>query len=424
MRREIILRIAVVSLPKFLKLTALVLVDALMARYLGVADFGLFSFVAGLFLILNALPKFGLDNIIVRDFVSDEMDGEMLAHVVIIRVTGGIAAAILFLVFVFLTPTLWPKWPYLLALGFSYALFGISVFEPLFQARERFYGLAAAQSLVVLSSAVVKLYLVLVEAPVAAFWTSILLEGAVSVPITLLVVKQSGLFEKFFALRQVSVTVLKNYARRGLPFLMATLSVTLYMRADQIMLTWLVGVESVGLYSAALRISESFFTLGTIACVVFFPWLLRMRLVSQNDYEKGFVLMFRWFFVVGVSISVALTYSADYFIGLLFGEGFRGAGSLLVLHAWVMVPAFWGVVSHRWLVAENLGKFELIRTSVGLALNLLLNLALIPFYGAAGACVATLISQLFAYVALNYILPSLSGLGRMQVQAILVLRRG
>jgi O-antigen/teichoic acid export membrane protein len=424
MNKAVVIRMAVVSLPKVLKLLSLILVDALMARYLGVAQFGLFSFVFGIFIILNTLPKFGLDDIIVRDRVGNEMSGGALAHVLLARLLGALVATVSFALMVLLTPSLWPFWPYLIVLGFTYALSSVSVFESLLQAGERFSALAAAQSVVVLCSAGLKLTLVWIDASVEVFWTSIFIEGAVSAAITLLVLLKTGMLGQILAVRSFSLVIVKDYIRQGFPFLLASVSVIFYMRADQLMLTWMVGVESVGLYSAALRISESFFTLATIACIVLFPSLLRLRIAGKESYERGFVLLFRGFLIAGLGISLALTYGSDFLILRLFGEGYRGSSWLLVLHAWVMVPAFWGIVSHRWLVAEKLGRFELIRTGIGLALNLLLNLALIPYYGAAGACVATLISQFFAYVALNYMIPSLSGLARMQMHAVLALHRG
>lgn len=415
---SVLLRIAVISLPKFLKLVVLIFVDALMARYLGASDFGLFSYVSGIFLILAALPKFGLDNLFVRDLVGKEMDGCGFTNAIFVRILGGILASSIFAGILWASPFLFSYWPYLLPLGLSYLLFSLSAFEPILQASERFYTLSAAQSLVVVVSAAFKLLLIAMAAPVEAFWATLAVDGLLSVPLTFMALAKAGILSSFIQTSRISTAMMLQYARRGLPFMMASLSVVLYMRADQLMLTWLAGVESVGLYSAALRVSESFLTLATLAGVVVFPRLLRVRLVSRDQYEKGFVQLFRGFLILGLTISLFINLSAEYVVVRLYGEAYRGAVLLLSLHSWVMVPAFWGVVSHRWLVAENLGRFELMRTGLGLGINLMLNFLLIPSFGAAGACVATIISQFSVYVLLNYFVPSLSILGRLQREAV------
>lgn len=415
---RMMLRISVVAIPKFLKLVVVLVIDAMMARHLGVASFGLFSLVFAVFTALVTVARFGLENLLVRDSINGLLDNERLAQVLSVRLLGALIAQLVFIGTAVWVPMLKPFFYYLLFLSFGFIALAFAIFEPLMQARERFGLMALAQSGVILVGAIVKLYLIYSGAGLKLFWMAILAEAAVAAIITtVFMIATNGLprvSENFRVFRGM----VGAYAREGFPFMLAGLSVIAFMRVDQIMLAALAGTESVGLFSAALRITESFFSLATIASVVLFPRLLKQRLTSREEYEAGLVMLLRVFLAVGLCISILMTGVSGPLVALIFGEDYAGSAPLVALHAWVMVPAFWGVVSHRWLVAEQLGRYEFMRTTLGLGVNVMLNIILIPQYGAIGACVATLVSQLFSYVLVNYFVANLRKLGELQVRAI------
>ncbi len=57
---------------------------------------------------------------------------------------------------------------------------------------------------------------------------------------------------------------------------------------------------------------------------------------------------------------------------------------------------FLGVASSQFLMAENLTKISFYRTAFGAVVNIILNLFLIPLYGALGSAIATLIAYFSA----------------------------
>ena len=416
--KTVLRKVGMVALPKVLKLAALIVVDAFMARYLGVSSFGLFSVVIALYATLGVLPKFGLENILVRDGIDGRLDSNTLAQVFLVRFAGAVVAQMAFLAVIFAWPALAAFRPVLIVLTFGFYAAGLSLFEPLLQAREWFGRLALAQSMVIVLGAGLKLTLILAGAGLGLFWLAVFAEALLSAIITAVLLWQTGLLPRLARAAGALGSGARRYAREGLPFLLASLSVMAYMRLDQFMLAGLVDTQSVGLYSAALRISESFFAVASIFSVALFPTILKLRQTSIADYEAGLVRLLRAMFVLGLGIALILTLFAGPLVEGLFGAGFAGAAPILRLHAWVMVPAFWGIASHRWLVSERLGRFELWRTALGLGVNLVLNLALIPRYGALGAAGATVVSQLVSYVGVNMAFKKLHPLRDLQFKAV------
>ena len=78
---------------------------------------------------------------------------------------------------------------------------------------------------------------------------------------------------------------------------------------------------------------------------------------------------------------------------------------------------------HKWLLAESMFWASAHIHMAGAVLNVVLNLLLIPFYGAIGAAVATVISYSLAPLLLAPIMPSLRPVARLQLKAIAWPRR-
>src|SRR5690606_28143212 len=82
-------------------------------------------------------------------------------------------------------------------------------------------------------------------------------------------------------------------------------------------------------------------------------------------------------------------------ISLLFGEQFVSASNVLVVHVWATIFVGFGVVSAKWYVVEGLQRLLMIRSLLGLIINIGLNFYFIPKHGPVGAAFATIVSQVF-----------------------------
>lgn len=70
---------------------------------------------------------------------------------------------------------------------------------------------------------------------------------------------------------------------------------------------------------------------------------------------------------------------------------------MLRIYVWACVFVFLGVVSSKYLIAENNTKILFLITFMGAIINITLNSKLIPKFGINGAAIATVLSQ-FAVV--------------------------
>lgn len=174
----------------------------------------------------------------------------------------------------------------------------------------------------------------------------------------------------------------------------------LYMRLDVVMLNKMQGAHETGIYGAATRISEAWNFVPMALMAALQPVLLRTKRDNPALFIKRMDVLYVFTAWASIAVAVVMSITSNLVVSLLFGVNFQAAGSVLALHIWAGVAVYLGVASSQYLLAENLQKISMFRTALGLVTNILLNLALIPKYGAQGAAAATVVSYFLATFSL------------------------
>jgi PST family polysaccharide transporter len=182
----------------------------------------------------------------------------------------------------------------------------------------------------------------------------------------------------------------------------------IYMKIDQIMLGQMIDDEAVGIYSAALRISEVWYFIPMAIVASVFPAILEAKKRSEEQYYQRLQRLFDLIVLLSICVAVPMTFLSTPIISILFGSTYEEAGAVLAIHIWTAVFVFLGVASNRWFIIENRQMLSLQRTALGAMINIILNLLLIPRYGVLGAAWATVISQF----SVNVLYDALQGVTR------------
>ena len=170
----------------------------------------------------------------------------------------------------------------------------------------------------------------------------------------------------------------------------------LYMRIDQIMIKEMLGEREVGLYSAAIRLSEAWYFVPTIITTSLFPAIVNAKKTSEKLYHERLQRLYTTLVWMAIAVAVPMTFFSDWLITLLYGEAYKDAGQVLIIHIWAGVFVSIGVASGSWFTGENLQHYAFYRTLLGAIINVILNLTLIPNFGLIGAAIATVIAQSMA----------------------------
>lgn len=160
------------------------------------------------------------------------------------------------------------------------------------------------------------------------------------------------------------------------------------MRIDVILLAALATSRDAGIYAAASRVvAAGTFAQGAVRIVIG-PQITEM--LAREEVERArevYRVSSVWVTVVAFPLYVAIAASAPLVLGI-FGEDFRaGAPALVIMTLAMLFNMATGAVTTILVVAGRT-SWNLANTLVTAAVNVGLNVALIPAYGMLGAAIA------------------------------------
>jgi len=405
-------------LDKVFRMGTGVLVSVYVARYLGPGNFGLMNFAVALAALFSAVAAFGLPSIVVRDLVQRPLErGTLLASALLLRLAGGAVAVLLT---VTVAALMRPGDLRTLAIVAVVALAALpqawDVIDYDYQSRLQARPIVVVRSLSFAASAAMRVALVLVGAPLIGFAWAVVLEALLNAVLMIRLIQREGLQFRWLG---ASAREVRRLIAVSWPLVIAGLSVSVYMRIDQVMLGEMLGDHGVGVFSAAVRISEALYFLPVAVAASVAPVLTAAHARSPLEYERRFLQLTR--LLVWLAIGVALGFSlfSGTIIGFLYGARYSDAAPVLAIHAWCGVLVSFGVCGTLWLTNAGYFRNQMFQTLAGACVNVGLNLLLIPRAGVVGAAIASCAAQLMSAVLWNLVQPATRRLFRLQIGALL-----
>ncbi|NEO86535.1 MAG: flippase [Spirulina sp. SIO3F2] len=384
---------------RLLQLGLGVVVGVWVARYLGPTDFGLYNYIIAMVSLFTPLAKLGLDNIIVRDIAKDiNRKDSTLGTGLMLRIVASVVAAIAVWLTVFaLNPE--SNQTHLLVGIFAIAsgFRSFDVIEYWFQSQVQAKYMVWARNAVYITINVLKVWMIQMQAPLIVFVGILSLEQIfTALGLICAYHWQGNRIWRWRVQRQRAKTLLND----SWPLILSGIVIIIYMRIDQVMLERMVGLESVGLYSAAVKISEMWYFVPISIVNSVFPSVVQAKDLGEAVYRGRIQKLFNFMTLVGYGVAIPMTFLAPFCVYLLYGPNFEAAATVLTIHIWAGVFVSLGVARETWLTTEGLMRFSAATTAVGAAVNVVLNWFLIPKYGGSGAAIATVAAQIFAsYIA-------------------------
>jgi O-antigen/teichoic acid export membrane protein len=381
---------------KIFKAFVEVFIGIWIARYLGPEQFGLFSYAqsfAALFLVLATL---GLDGIVIRELIKDSTKVEkLIGTAFVLKLIGAILVLLILVVAVNFTSndTYTNTLVFIIASATIFKAFNVVDFY--FQAKVLSKYVVFVNTIVLFISSIIKIVLILNEAPLIVFACVVLFDSVVlAVGFIYIYIKKNT----SSGLQHLSFNILTaiDLLRDSWPLILSGLVTTIYMRIDQVMIKEILNTEAVGQYAAAVRLSEAWYFIPVVVASSLFPAIVNAKKQNKELYYSRLKRLYSLMAWTAIIIAIATTFMGDWAINFLYGVQYSGASAVLIIHAWAGIFVFLGVASGKWFLSENLQILAFWRVFCGMMINILLNIILIPKYGIQGAAVATLLSYFVA----------------------------
>lgn len=188
---------------------------------------------------------------------------------------------------------------------------------------------------------------------------------------------------------------LKRHLKPIIVIFGSTLSVSIYMNMDMVMLGIFCGDYQVGLYSAAVKINNVVKIIINSISVVLLPRLVEyISKGEKEEYEKLFKKGADLNLFLSIASTVGLFVLIRPIILLFSGRNYLAAvwtGRVLALR--LVFSALDNIFYNQVLIPTENENKAFIGTAAGAVSNLVLNAILIPIYQEMGAAIATVISE-------------------------------
>jgi O-antigen/teichoic acid export membrane protein len=366
-------------------------VNIVLVRYLGPSLYGKFNYALYLAGLAQYLALFELDRIVVRDLSQRPQDaGRILGTTCMLRLAVG---SIGFGSTIALCAVLRPDDPEIVVLlaimnlsNFAQSIMTIDLW---FQSRYQSKFTVTAKLVANIAVNLVKVPLILLGVPLwvlAIMFTAELL--ATAALLAVVYHRRGGRFATWTFDRAVAAALLRQ---AGI-LLIAGVATQVQVRADIVIIGYLMSNHDVGLYSAALRLVEAANFVPVIIMTSMAPLLAAAHAASRQTFESVLLAFYNVMSLLGWTVAIGFWLTSDFIVALLYGPAYAASGPLLALLGFRFLLTGFGIGKSMFLTNTHRLWFITLSAITGMTAGILLSMLLIPRYGAFGAVYASIAS--------------------------------
>ena len=373
-----------------------VAVIVLITRYLGKETFGRYAFVQSYTFVLSTLATGGTFSILIREAASErERAGQHLGTALQIQ-------------FVFA----------LVAFAAGVAIL------PLFNSDVLTTQAVYVASLAVILQSFANLYACIFTAfERTKFWAlTTTIEGGLYLGLVVWVVVSGGEFLTIFWMRVVSfgvklvlnavivryrftrtvwrldVAAARYFARESFPLIFSDTFRSLDRQLDTFLLKLWSTVAQIGVFSAPYRLIDRMVILPDSIMAGFLPALSQLSTSDRERLQALYGKVFKFFLLFALPIAVIGTFLARPLVVLFFTDEYLESVVVLRVLVWIVLCMFPNYLFKYVLTAIGRQRYETVSRFISVGTHLVLGWLLIPRWGALGAAVSALASQVILFV--------------------------
>lgn len=189
---------------------------------------------------------------------------------------------------------------------------------------------------------------------------------------------------------------IKKHIIPNIKLFIPNIATSVYLYIDKSMLGYYTTQYHVGIYDMAEKITKM-----PVALIASLGMVMMTRMSScfaENNMDciKNYsIKSFKFQSFISIAMAFGLIGCSEVFIGWFFGDSLRNMKTLIIIMSFILVTIGWGnVLGMQLLIPTKREKYYTFSITLGVVINLILNIVLIPRFYEVGAAVATLCSEI------------------------------
>lgn len=174
------------------------------------------------------------------------------------------------------------------------------------------------------------------------------------------------------------------------------IAVQIYVILNKTMLGSMSTIAEVGLFENADKLIRVLLAVVTATGTVMLPRMANTFAIGNLKKVREYVeISFDLISLFSFPISFGVMAIAPKFSPFFFGSEFDGIDKIIILLSSIIIFVAWSsVIGTQFLLPQNKMKPYTISVTAGAGVNLMFNIIFIPLYGAIGAAISTMLSEL------------------------------
>ena len=392
-------------------------VGSITARYLGPSNYGLIGYVSAYIAFFNSFCTLGINSILVKEFLDDpSKEGVILGSSLVLRAVSSILSAlsiICLVLFVDAGETDTIMVAALCSIGVVFHVF--EIFNYWFQAHLKSKITAIAAFVAYCATALYRVILIVTGQSVYLFALATSIDYVCVAVFLVIAYYKNGGRKLGFSWSEGKRIIGKSHH-----FILSGLMVAIYGQTDKIMLKQMMGEAEVGFYTTATTVCGMWcFILAAIIDSAY-PSIVEANKNDEDLFKRRNRQLYALVFYLSACVSLLFQVFGPLVIRILYGEQYMNAVSPMRIATWYIAFSYLGAARDAWIVCKGCQKYLKHIYFGAAACNVVLNLILIPLWGASGAALASLISQILTSIVLPLFIKDLRPNAKLMLEAILL----
>ena len=372
----------------------------IIARYLGVSDYGIVSFAISFTGIIGIFMDIGMSTYITREIAKHKhLLSKYLSNVFLFKI---LLAALLFLISGLILFYLgYNQLTIIITLIFSIEMVFmtmVGLFNGIFQAFEKL----KYQSIgTILNSSFLLLgILITIGLDLGVLFIAVSYTIGYFIYFSYMFieyVRKFG-FPKF----EVDVPFIKEVVLGSIPFGLTNFFYSIYFSIDIVMLSYLTGDYATGIYKSAYNIINVFTTFFVVYQGVIFPVMSKFFAESKDLLKSSYELSVKYLLLIIIPISVGVFFYARPLVDIIYSNQYSLASTPVQILIWTVSFLFINGAASILLNAIDKEKTVTKVYIIAALFNVALNFILIPHMSYDGAAIATVASEILITVLTVY----------------------
>ena len=394
-----------------------VMVNILLARYLGVSGYGEYSFLVSLVTILVSNSHLGIDNIAIKDLacVEDKDRATYISTSKFVVVLGTCFSILILFLFKVLIGGI--KHLYVVLMCCLLIVQYMDIYRWNLIASYKTNMMTIFKSIINVVSVLILVIGITAKLKFSFFFLLYIITEQLLLLSPRLITAHS--LEDGKAITNVDYKLAKRLFRVSLPLWIGAISVSVYLRIDQVMISEILTNRDLGIYAVAVRISEMWFFVPTILCTSFLPYFSE----KYNEDEDAFWSKYETFVYILISMAylfaIAISLFGGVIIKILYGYEYIEALGIIRIYSWGGIFVCMGVARSIYLTVKEYTVYACAFSVVAACTNCIMNYLLIPKMGILGATIATLVAYAIQAYAMNFFSKKLSKIQILSTKGIM-----